>query len=306
MIYYIGNFTQIWHEECIAKSFEDLGVKVFRRQEGKMSAEQIFDDIMEKRHDIDFVLFAKLKIGGDANVLLAKLKREGVKTVCWLFDPYFGYIREYSVDFQPYFKADVVFTTDGGHDKEWKEHNINHICLRQGIYEPEAYMKPAPFEYDIIFVGTMNNEYPYRDKVISFLEATYGDRFKWFGKENSEAVRSHALNDLYGKAKIAIDISVYLESYWSNRFYETMGRGGFLLCNMIEELDKEFTPYKHLAVYTKENFTQLKEVIDYYLSHDEEREKIRLAGFEHTKNNYTYKIRCKTMLDNLKKIWLGV
>lgn len=296
MIYYIGNFTKIWHEECIARSFEELGKEVFRRDEKSMSAEDMLEDILSK--NVEFVLFAKLKIGGDVNGLVRKLKERGIKTVCWLFDPYFGYIREYSVDNQPYFKADYVFTTDGGHQKQFEEHGINHICLRQGIYSPEAYMKPSKFEYDIVFVGTENNEYPYRQQVLSFLRDNY-KKFTWFGRFNSDEVRSSQLNELYGKSKLAIDVSVYLPNYWSNRFYETLGRGGCLVCNMIEGLDKEFAPFKDLITYTKGDFEQLKRLIDYYLENDEAREKIRQSGFEKVSKNYTYKIRCQKLLEHL-------
>jgi spore maturation protein CgeB len=295
MIYYIGNFTKIWHEECIAQAFEANGKEVFRRDESSMNAEQIFDDIMSK--DVEFVLFVKLKIGGNATELVKKLKEVGIKTVCWLFDPYFGYIREYSVDMQPYFKADYVFTTDGGHQKQFEEHGINHICLRQGIHEPESFMKKSDFEYDIIFVGTENNSYPYRQEVIKFLRDNYN--FTWLGRHNADEIRSTALNDLYGKAKLAIDISVYMPNYWSNRFYETLGRGGCLVCNMIEGLDKEFTPFKEVITYTKGDFNQLRRVLNYYLENDEARESIRLNGFNRVHDNYTYKTRCKKLLEHL-------
>lgn len=296
-IYYIGNFTKIWHEECIAKSFEELGCEVIRRQENEWTPQALTKDILSERPD--FVLFVKLKVAGNAGEqtkMIKDLKGE-VLTVCWLFDPYIGYIREYSVAWQPYFKADRVFTTDGGVDEKWKEYGINHTLLRQGIYEPEAYMKPGEKKYDVIFVGSQNDQYPYRDEVIKFLKNNYD--FHWFGRANSDAVRSHALNELYGQSKIAIDISVYKPSYWSNRFYETLGRGGFLISNMIGGLEEEFTPFKHLAVYTKGNFEQLKQVIDYYLEHDKEREAIRLAGFNHVKNNFTYKQRCQKLLEHL-------
>jgi spore maturation protein CgeB len=51
--------------------------------------------------------------------------------------------------------------------------------------------------------------------------------------------------------------------------------------------------------YEYGNFKQLQELIDYYIEHDDEREKIRLAGHKLVKNNYTYKHRWQKILEDL-------
>jgi spore maturation protein CgeB len=87
--------------------------------------------------------------------------------------------------------------------------------------------------------------------------------------------------------------------YWSDRIYETLGRGGFLIHPYIPGIEKEFVDKKHVVFYEYGNFQQLKELIDYYLINDEEREAIRKAGHELVKNNYTYSNRWQTILKEL-------
>ncbi len=47
------------------------------------------------------------------------------------------------------------------------------------------------------------------------------------------------------------------------------------------------------------DFKDLKKKIDYYLEHDEERETIRIAGFERTKKDHTYKNRWIKILETI-------
>ena len=68
----------------------------------------------------------------------------------------------------------------------------------------------------------------------------------------------------------------------------------------IPGLSTEFEPYQHYIPYTLGNFAQLKEIIDYYLTHDEEREKIRLAGFENCRKYHTYEIRVEKLIKTLE------
>ena len=79
--------------------------------------------------------------------------------------------------------------------------------------------------------------------------------------------------------------------YWSDRVYETMGRGGFIIHPWIKGLQDEFIDGVHLRYYEYDNFKELKRLIDYYLKHDTERERIRRAGHEQVRNGCTYKAR---------------
>lgn len=294
-IYYIGKFKLLWDEECIARSFEELGFKVIRREEGANTNKEFLSEI--EKLQPDFVLFAKLNTREDSNELVAGIKKLGIKTVCWIFDLYIGYRREYLVPHAGYFKADYVFTTDGGHQKEFKKYKINHIVLRQGIYEPEAFMLRPMYIYDVIFVGSQNNSHPTRQRTLEWVDRNY--KFRWFGRNDQNEVRSKHLNYLLSQAKVVLGDSVPSDNYWSNRVYETLGRGGFLIHTHIKGMEKEFVDKEHLVFYKAGDLLDLKQKLDYYLTNDRERERIKKSGFEFTKNNYGYKKRCQEMLEHL-------
>ncbi len=82
------------------------------------------------------------------------------------------------------------------------------------------------------------------------------------------------------------------------RVYDIMGAGGFCLTNFQAELPMQFENEKHLVWYYSNE--DLYEKVDYYLTHDEERKRIAMAGSEFTKENCTYEIRIKKLLDNIK------
>jgi len=243
----------------------------------------------------DVLLHSKTNgvIGDFANVQ-AWCEENRVMTVCWLFDLYAGTPRAYEVWTNPMFQSDIVVTTDGGSEELFKKYKINHHVIRQGILEEEAYMEEREKKNDVIFIGSNNHWWIYRKKLISFLEGTYGARFTHIGY--NKPVRGRALNRLLAETKIVVGDTVYSKNYWSNRIYEVLGRGGFLVHPRIEGLEKEFEYFKHFVPYDYKDFEQLKRIIDYYLKDDKRREKIRRAGHEFCKQNYTYKIRCNSLL----------
>jgi len=316
-ILYVGNFAGEgsplgWcpNAEYIADTLKSLGHEVNSLNECDVTAEEV----IEAAKDCDFILTEEARLKGDfqndeknkKDVLLNLFKpvlESGKPIVAWLTNIFFGIMRrEDHVLFNPIFKADIVFSTDGGHDAEFKSAKVNHRLLRQGIYEPEAYIsrKKYPTDAQIGFVGSVYSEiWPYRKQLIEFLKYTYGGRFEHFGQ--SGEIRHDPLNDLCGTLKIVVGDSVRSPHYWSNRIYEIIGRGGFFIHPIVEGLDEEFTPYEHFIQYKLGDFENLKRIIDYYLEHDEEREAIRMAGFEHCKKNHTYMHRVKEMLRVLQE-----
>jgi spore maturation protein CgeB len=127
----------------------------------------------------------------------------------------------------------------------------------------------------------------------------YPKDFVHHGWGGEDEIRGEVLNNYLASAKIIVGDSVPTPYYWSNRIYEILGRGGFLIHPKVEGLDKEFKPYKHYVPYERGNWSQLKEIIDYYLVHDEERKKIQMAGFRYCKKHYTYTKRVAELLKQI-------
>lgn len=301
-IIYIGDFVESYStERYVAHGFRELGYEVICFQENKLMVQigkedEIADELISMNPE--FILFSKGKPVGHATELIESLKKKGVTTVCWLFDLYFGLPggREEKLRRKeaPY-NSEWILSTDGGHQDEFKALGIKHVCLRQGIHEPEAILEASPKTKDVIFVG--GDAFGTRKALLEGLETRYASRFERYGVPGYY-VRGLPLNELYASTKVVVGDSQPWPYYWSNRIYETLGRGGFLIHPKVEGLDKEFTFDKHLVVY--ESLDELWEKIEYYLHHDKEREEIRLAGHLHVKQNYTYKHRCQELLDIIK------
>lgn len=307
----INNFASIYPDaESISVSLEQLGHTVTRMPEHETT---LAEAKAELANGYDLLLFEEGRLKGDyipgrddtpdyIGGRFAELM-VGVPTVAWLTNIFFGIMRrEVQLKTNPIFKADIVFSTDGGHDKEFKELGINHVCLRQGIFQDEAVIESGDFNTtaEVGFIGSLYAwMWPYRKELITFLQSTYGKQFGHFGHNSS--IRHLELNKLVSRLKIVVGDSVYSPNYWSNRVYEIIGRGGFLIMPRIPGLEHEFIPYQHYIPYDWGDWAGLKKKIDYFLVHDSEREAIRKAGFEHCKANHTYKHRCEKMLEVLKE-----
>lgn len=295
---YLGVFERPYDTEVyIANSLEALGHTVVRCPMVQATIHEMREVLATEKPD--FILFSKGWFKTNNEDFIQFFKHSGFLTVGWFFDLAWGTMREGHIYQHMAFRADIVCTTDGGHDEQFRDAGIRHFTLRQGIYEPEAYLAKPEKAEDIVFVGTsVHSHYfswDHRKKLIDWLGVTYDKQFGWYGQ--NDGIRNDKLNTLYASTKVVVGDSVYSPNYWSNRLYETIGRGGFLIFPEIPGIEKEFTPYEHFIPYKVGHWAELKEKIDYYLTHDKEREKIRLAGFEHCKKHHTYKKRCERLIE---------
>lgn len=289
----IGKFSNLHDEEYIARSFEMLGHEVIRINQ-LWGASLIHRKIVLSKPEI--LIFTKWQadeLGKDA---IRRSKEWGMKTVCWLFDLYWGYEREFRIKTASYFKADYVMTTDGGHEKEWQQAGVNHFLVRQGIYDKECLLLPIENPQGIVFVGSENAFNSPRNNIIKKIKEQYTD-FHWHGRNDTNEVRGMTLNKLYSRTKIVIGDSVYSPYYWSNRVVETLGRGGFLIHREVEGLKEE---YPDLVTYDG-TFIDLQKKIDYYLTHEDERQEIIKKNFELVRSKYTMDKKCQILIANLTK-----
>lgn len=309
-ILYLGNFTQPHCTEVhLAATLESLGHTVIRHQERHLGT------VRNIEGDFDLFLWTRTWRGYVTQELLDNLKSRGIPTVSYHLDLYVGLQREEGLDTDLFWKTDFVFTPDG--DPKSAEvfamKGINHVYMPPGVYAPECvYGTPRDqFKHDVVFVGGSVNyhreDWPYRMKLINWLKDTYGERFAIYGHPHP-TIRNQELNDLYASAKVVVGDSLCKdfthERYWSDRVYETTGRGGFLIHPYIKGLEDQFKLYptkpfsgQELVTYEFDDFDGLGETINYFLEHEAEREAIRKAGHERTKLDHTYHNRMAKMLE---------
>jgi hypothetical protein len=306
-IYMVGNFTAPWCTEVHwAKSLEKLGHEVTRKQESEIQRNDIIREVVGH----DMFLWVRTWEGFVTLQDIENVRRLGIPSVNIHLDLFVGISREATLDTDPRWRTDYVFTADGDPKSQeiFKAHGINHYWLRAGVFDEGCVMfeknDDPELQGDIVFVGGgkeySHPEWPYRKQLIEFLENTYPTQYRKFGYPQ-RLVREDDLNQLYANAKIVIGDSLNVgfnhPNYWSDRVYETTGRGGFMIHPYIEGLDKDFVDEKEIVFYQYGNFTQLKAHIDYYLEHEDERKAIQRAGFERTKRDHTYMNRLQEMLD---------
>jgi hypothetical protein len=308
-IVFLGNFrvdycTEVHH----VKTLESLGHTVTKLQETEARSEDILNAASKSDLFVWVHTHGWRTPGRIAMVaVLNKLKSLKVPTMTYHLDLWFGLQRVHDLRRDPVYKHIGHFFTVDAQMADWFNLNTNvkgHY-LPAGVFADEANYKKSDIVNDVIFVGSKqyHREWEYRPKLVSWLQATYNERFKHFGKDGLGIKRGQDLNNLYASTKVVVGDTLCPKftypSYWSDRIYETLGRGGFLIHPYIKGLEKEFTDKEHVVFYEYGNFEQLKELIDYYLENDEEREKIRVAGHNLVKNNYTYKDRWTTILKEL-------
>lgn len=283
-IIYVGKF-ELAHrtENYIRHGLKSLGHRVVPMPVDSLSTFSMRDARLQT---CDFVLIGKTNSPHATRVI--NLLRGRVRTVCWQHDLYGIRARQ---AFPAEYAADIVIGTDG--DMAKHANVPNYHVIRQGIHEPEAYYHPAEIEFPVVFVGHNSSKFQRgRGELVSWLAATYGDRFR-----HVTNVRGTRLNDLLARSAVVVGDSYPSPNYWSNRIYEITGRGGFLLHPETVGLDAEFTDGEHYVSYRRDDFAGLRATIDRYLDDESSRELIRQAGHDLTRNLYTYRHRCESLID---------
>lgn len=314
-ITFLGNFQVDYSSETHhKKSLEALGHEVVALQETQASAELV------RREALRSDMFVWVHTHGwqtptthdySMKNVLQELNDKGIPSVTYHLDLWLGLERQHDLEQDDVYKyIEHFFTVDKNMADWFNEHTtVKGHYLAAGVFHKECYMAEKRItspSHDVIFVGSKgyHPEWPYRPQLINWLGDTYGLDFKHYGGDGAGVVRGPALNQLYANSKIAIGDSLCkgfdYPYYWSDRVYETIGRGGFIIHPYIKGMGDHFEDRKHLVFYNFNDFGQLKHLIDYYLAHPEEADKIRRAGQLHVKTNHTYLNRWQTILDTVK------
>lgn len=307
-IVFVGNFNVDYTSETHhTKSIEALGHQVIRLQEGVATGEQIENEA--SRSDLLIIVHTHgwSTPGRPIDVVMQNLKGR-VKIITYHLDLWMGIQRQKDLETDPFYKLlDYFFCTDRLM-AEWLNRNtgVKGVYIPAGIFHEEAYLhkdySPNSFDNEIIFVGSRgyHKEWPYRAELIDWLKSTYGNRFKHYGNDGLGVVRGHELNRLYARSKIAIGdtlcIGFNYPYYFSDRLFESTGRGAFTIFPYILGIDGYFKNEQEIVTYKFGDFNDLHTKIDNYLFDDSSREAIRLKGHARAKNEYTYVKRWEEIL----------
>lgn len=298
---FIGNFRVPYTTENDRKwSFEKLGHEVIAFQENETTESKLY----EMASELDVLFYSHTHGWEIPNLkkVFEYYKNVGIPTVSVHLDRWAWLDRAKDMGQEATWFTEYIFMADGSPEavKLYKNLKLNWYWLKPGVVERDCFLaepNKVKFPHDIVFVGSKgyHPEYAARPKLIDFLQETYGDRFGHYGNDGIRVVRGDELNELYASSQIAVGDSCFggRPRYVSDRYYETRGRGGFLIHPEIKGDDTESIG---IDFYEPGNFSSLKDVIDKYLFEPKVIDIMRLAGHDWVKNHETYTHRAQEML----------
>lgn len=309
-ITFLGNFNVSYSSETHhCKSLESLGHQVFPLQEGQACGEQVLDYALASDLLVVVHTHGWVTPGLALDKVLVRLEAAGIPTVTYHLDLWLGLRRQHDLDQDPFYRTIGHFFTADKLMADWFTDNtsVRGHYLPAAVYDRECYIsdEPSPHANDVIFVGSKryHSEWPYRPQLIDWLAQSYGPRFTHVGGDGATGtIRGDDLNRLYAGSKVAVGDTLCLNfvypNYFSDRIFECLGRGGFLIHPWILGIDDLFEDGKHLVTYPYGDWEALQFLIDYYLDDANvvERERIRRAGHEHVKAHHTYRHRWAQIL----------
>lgn len=315
-IVYRGNFQPdlppdvvAWSTEThVAGSLELLGHEVVRVQENTAR----WDETMDACLTADLFMwtsthgFANLWPRQEAERAVALLSR-GMPTVGVHLDLWWGLAREAQIAEEPFFKLGWLFTADGDHDELWEAAGIKHRWMPPGVYGPECVPgTPNPeWASDVAFVGSWDGYghaewWPHRKAMLDRARDAFGDRLALWPRPGRGAVRSGHLNDLMASVKVVLGDSCMADRstrYFSDRVFETVGRGGVLVMPRIPGLERLLPPF-HGVLY-HDDLDEMVEHVEYLVADDAERERVRKDGQAFVAEHHTYERRLADVLASL-------
>lgn len=144
----------------------------------------------------------------------------------------------------------------------------------------------------------------------AFIGSLYSPR----RKQIASIVRKHGgiVLDQAGSWKYGVELSSWLQTikvivgdsfrndvqgYWSTRNYIVPGAGGFLLTPRTPGLELQFKINREVAIY--DSMDELDAQLDYWIKNDQERERVRRAGYDRTRREHSWDNRAKALLMHL-------
>jgi spore maturation protein CgeB len=215
-------------------------------------------------------------------------------TFNWFCDDHWRF-NNYSRYYAPFFT--FISTTVQNAIPKYHAHGIRNVLLTQWACNHYDYIRlpNAAKTFDVTFIGQPHG---IRRKVVHRLQEK-GICIDAFGKgwklgRVSQQQMIHIING----SKINLNLSnssLNIHTLFRNqqqikgRNFEIPGCGGFLLSNYVEGIENYYDIGKEIICFKDEK--ELKERIQYYLKHDDQREAIALAGYKRTLREHTYEKR---------------
>lgn len=188
---------------------------------------------------------------------------------------------------------------------ECKRRGYENVMVLQSSVDTEVY-KPGNElgRKGIAFIGNnfenTNHQFPLskeRREMVEFLQMEFSEQFKVSGNNwgGSKLIMQKEEIEIYQRSLIAINHNNFdAELYTSDRLWRILACWTFCLTKYFKGIEKLFTRKLHLDWW--EDFDELKQKINYYLSNPDEIERISFNGYRHVHFNHNWTSRIKEMM----------
>lgn len=311
----VGGFEHSWStENHVASDAEALGLTVERIVEPRTSAEYegFAQDLPVACVGADLLLYVKRYGLPPSAEKLWRTCEQSCTTASLHLDLYRGLDREREVGVDPFWLVNHVFTADGGSQDWFAERGVNHQWLAPACVSSECVqVEPLAEELEqdsaqIAFVGSTRSyhaQWSWRGEMLAALRKRYGARFATYGPHDGGALRDLSLNALYQTpGRVVVGDSLALpghRDYFSDRYWETIGRGGFLIGPRVPGIERFFEDGRHFVGYDPGDLLGLFGQIDGWLEHPVEARAIADAGQKYVAATGTYRHRVQQILETV-------
>jgi spore maturation protein CgeB len=291
---------------------------------------QLLETVSSLQPDICFFFLFTDEI---AKETIETISRNGrTKTVNWFADDHWRF-KEFSRHWAPLFHW--VVTTDREAVAKYERAGCRNVMLLQWGYNHFLYQPVAgPADLDVSFVGQVhsnrktivrslerrgikvdcwgkgwpNGRLNEREMIrlysrsrinLNFTESSYGFRLKpmlklLLARRADDTIRLRTPRETLDHLSTLLHPR---RAQIKGRNFEIPGSGGFLLTQLADGIEEYFIPGKEVATFSTAD--ELHDRIRYYLSHDEERDSIRNAGYQRASSDHTYQHRFETMMTTM-------
>jgi len=249
--------TNVWQ----ADAFESLGHEVIRydyramvRKYGNVERDKHLISLCRNENP-DFSLFSKCN---NMDIKVVEECGKIGKTVLWYMDSVDNINAELIQKMQ---KSDYIFS--GGWDgyDEGLKYNKNTFRIHEGYNPKTNYPMDVPKVHDVCFIGELRANRAVFRREVSFDVVTGA-----FNEDHARVV-----------SETKINLNFTIGGGTSDRTYKVLAAKGFLLTEPWNKIKEDFEIGEDLDVFTSPK--NLQERVEYYLEHEEEREKISEHGY---------------------------
>lgn len=200
--------------------------------------------------------------------------------------------------------VDFFSITANKHLELYEEWGFSNVTSTNWACNPKIfYPIVCDKKYDVTFIGAA-----YGKRVEYVREAIKNNiEIKVFGKGWDSFsdikpfwggyVLSEDINTIINQSKINLNFMWSSQGGYQikGRNFELSGCNVFQLCNYGEQLLDYFEPKKTIEIFNNKN--EFIEKINFYLTHEDEREAIAQKAYEHTMNKHTWDIKFNEVFD---------